>query len=142
MNLQEWRELQGAGRVETLPSGLDVTLKADYGLMDLVMDGKVSEEMEPFVDQLVDGGGVAITAAAMSQMGELVNLLLDQALTGPEGLDVEELPANDRMFLFSLLSGEAEPEAGVGVVPDGDGVLTTTEQFAVGEVVATDGVSH
>lgn len=122
MNLEQWRKKQAAGQVVTLPSGLDVTIRM-YGLVDLVLDGKLPADLEPVVDSMMKQG-LQPDVAALPQINRVMNLLLADALLGPEGLAVEELPASDRQWLFRHIAtaASAEQAAGVGAASGGEGV--------------------
>lgn len=122
MNLSEWRKKQAAGQVVTLPSGLDVTIRL-YGLVDMVLDGKLPADLEPVVDQMLQQG-LQPNVGTLPQINRVMNLLLADALLGPDGLTVEELPATDRQWLFRHIAtaAAAEQAPGVGVTPGGEGI--------------------
>lgn len=127
MNLEQWRKKQAQGQQVTLPSGLDVTIRL-YGLVDLVLDGKLPPDLEAVVDQMLQQG-LQPNVGTLPQINRVMNLLVADALLGPEGLTVEELPATDRQWLFRYIAtaAAAEQAPGVGAASGGDDVRAASK---------------
>lgn len=105
MKLEEWRKSQ-AGTEADLPSGLEVVLKK-VALIDLAKGGKIPETLRPNVDAMIARkADRPMTLADLEQFAEVVDLVVGAALVAPKGLDVAELPWNDRMAIYQWATAE------------------------------------
>lgn len=111
MNLSEWREQRRQTVDVVLPSGLTVQLLKRVSILDVVWQGDVPQTLATQFDGLVQaaqkGGGV-VSVAQAREFRPLVDLVCQAALAGPEGLAVDELPAEDRLFIFTQVNQEAQ----------------------------------
>ena len=132
MKLSDWR----AKRVETrtLPSGLEVQLKKVM-LLDLAANGQIPETLDALV-QKATANGFGINE--VQEFMPLVNVVVKACLVSPqlaeigddEHLTLEEIPAADRIDIFTWANGAAtalssfrvEQAGDVESVPVGDGV--------------------
>jgi len=103
MNLEEWRAARAEGEEAELPSGLTVKLRR-VSALDLANQGKIPSTLQPQVDKfLVKSQQQNNNKTSLSDLKEflpVVTLVCKACVIGPEGLDVEELPVNDRMLIF------------------------------------------
>ena len=124
MNLQEWRARQQQGEDAELPSGLVVQVRR-VSMLDLAEQGRIPATLKPKIDTLMKSGqAMTITVDQYVEFVELINLVCEACLIGPDGLQATELPSQDRMAIFewanetagtlqSFRRQEAEP-MGVG----------------------------
>lgn len=100
MNLEEWRKRQQQGEGAELPSGLIVQLKR-VSMLDLAEKGKIPATLKPKIDALMKTGeNITITVDQFVEFVELINLVCEACIVGPTGLQVTELPSQDRMAIF------------------------------------------
>ena len=100
MNLQEWRARQQQGEDAELPSGLVVQIKR-VSMLDLAEKGKIPATLKPKIDELMKSGQtVTVTVDQFVEFVELINLVCEACIVGPTGLQVTELPSQDRMAIF------------------------------------------
>lgn len=143
MGLQKWRE-ERCAKV-TLPSGLVVLYLKSVSLLDILMamDGDVPAPLAGVVNEIIAGKDVTIGVQDFAKMAPLVNGLVKVALVEPPvadepsetHLEITELPATDRMFLFNLLNEgkklskfREEPDGDVDSVQPVDGVPDEAER--------------
>ena len=112
MNLQEWRARQQQGEDAELPSGLVVQLKR-VSMLDLAEKGKIPATLKPKIDELMKSGQtVTVTVDQFVEFVELINLVCEACIVGPAGLQVTELPSQDRMAIFEWaneMTGSLQP---------------------------------
>ncbi len=106
MNLQEWREKRQHGEDATLPSGLIVQLRK-VGMLDLAEQGKIPATLTPRINELMKGGVGGVSLEQVNEFAELINIVCRACVTGPDGLDVAELPYEDRLAIFNWASKAA-----------------------------------
>ena len=100
MNLQEWRARQQQGEDAELPSGLVVQIKR-VSMLDLAEKGKIPATLKPKIDELMKSGQtVTVTVDQFVEFVELIILVCEACIVGPTGLQVTELPSQDRMAIF------------------------------------------
>lgn len=101
MNLKEWRKAQAQGEDGVLPSGLEVVLKKVH-VLDLVNAGRIPQTLRPVLDALMNGKSdkSGLSVDEMPAFYELVTLIAGACLREPEGLEVSELPVEDRMAIY------------------------------------------
>lgn len=139
MKLNEWREKRQT--TLTLPSGLEVKVKR-ISLLDLVGSGKIPNTLYGMVKK-VDSGKVKLEPEALQELGPLLNAVAVGCLVEPAIADtadethigVDELPFEDKLFLFQWSNEEAkrlapfrgEQAGDLGAVPGGDDIQQPTE---------------
>ena len=115
VNLAEWR----ARRLQELdlPSGLHVKVR-DVSLTDLALTGRIPNTLMDVIVQA--GGDEAKTQAAVmenaAEFGKMLDVMTKACLVEPAIADVadaehillEEIPSEDKLFLFNHLNREAE----------------------------------
>lgn len=134
MNLQEWRERRSQGEEATLPSGLAVRLRK-VNVMDLAEQGKIPQTLQAQVDEVLAGGMGQMSLEKVRKYGDVVNVVCRAAIVAPEGLEVEELPFEDRLAVFTwanqvagkLQSFRGEPNGAVGAAQPGPGLRETPQ---------------
>ena len=134
--LAAWR----AGRTEevALPSGLTVTARR-ITLEDVIMSGDIPKPLLGMIDKLrTEAAGDALTVERLVEFMPVVDRTVRMAIIDPpladvaddEHMSIDELPAADRLALFSwlvqpaakLAGFRAEPGGVVAVAPGGDDV--------------------
>lgn len=130
MNLEEWRALRAQGEPATLPSGLEVRLRR-VGTLDLAQQGRIPQELRPQLEaSMQQGQARAVSLENFQEFAGVIDLVCAACLVTPEGLDVGELPYDDRLAIFmwaNEVSGKLKtfrPENGQPV----------ESAFAVGDV--------
>jgi hypothetical protein len=104
MNLQEWRAKQQLGETFTLPSGLEVRLRK-IGLLDLAAQGKIPTTLAPRINEMMKNNGmISSDLEQLVQFVELLNIVCTACLVSPDGLDVAELPYEDKLAIFNWAS--------------------------------------
>jgi hypothetical protein len=140
--LAQWR----AGRTEevTLPSGLVVTAKR-ISLEDVIMSGDIPKPLMGMLSALqTEATANALTVDRLVEFMPVVDRTVRLAILEPpiadvaddDHLSIEELPAKDRLALFSWLVQPAaalapfrsEPVGAVDAAPGGDGVQQPAER--------------
>lgn len=106
MNLQEWRKLQNAGEPAQLPSGLEVQIKR-VGVLELAEQGKIPQTLSVQVERFMAGERPKLDD--FKEQAAIINLVCRACLVGPEGLDVEELPYQDRLAIFQWANEVNKP---------------------------------
>lgn len=100
MNLAEWRKQQQQGEDARLPSGLVVQVRR-VSMLDLAERGKIPATLKPKIDDLMKSGqNVSITVDQFVEFAALINLVCEACIVGPDGLEVTELPSQDRLAIF------------------------------------------
>jgi hypothetical protein len=121
MNLNEWRKQREEEK--TLPSGLQVRLRK-VSLVDLVANGQIPNTLLSSIDDMRKQEGIDLDAMTADdidieefpQYAGLYNAVALSCVIEPEigqepsddVLGVEELPFDDRVFIFKWANGEAE----------------------------------
>jgi hypothetical protein len=108
MNLQEWRAKRQVQNAMTLPSGLDVTVKA-VSIQDLVVQGKVPDTLFATIDDLTGKAqagelNAGLKTSELATMGQLIVVICRSAIVEPAELDVEELPFDDQLAVFEWVN--------------------------------------
>ena len=138
LSLAEWRARQIEDVV--LPSGLAVRVKR-VGLKELAAQGRIPETLLGIIQQAMDGSGeegspkIKIQLKDLGAIGEVYNLVAAACIVEPkladqaddEHLSVDELPFEDKEFIFERSNQEAASlapfpsggAAGDGASPDG-----------------------
>lgn len=108
MNLQEWREKRQRGEDATLPSGLIIQLRK-VGMLDLAERGEIPATLTPRINELMKGGvaSASVSLEQVNEFAELINIVARACVVGPDGLDVTELPYEDRLAIFQWASKAA-----------------------------------
>jgi hypothetical protein len=115
VTLAEWR----AGRLHDLklPSGLDVKVR-DVSLTDLALTGRIPNTLMDVIMQA--NGDEEKTQAVVTQnaadFGKMLDVLTQACLVEPaigavadaEHILLEEIPSEDKLFIFNHLNREAE----------------------------------
>lgn len=148
MKLGEWREKERV-TVE-LPSGLSMTIRRRVTLTDLAARGSIPAPLVGLVDEFIAGGAnVSISNASdFAKYGEVLGLVVKAAAIDPPVADagdeghvgLDELPLEDKIFVFNLVHQEADklapfrpqPLAALGAAPGGEGILAEAEQHPGG----------
>ena len=100
MNLEAWRKRQQEGEEARLPSGLVVQVRR-VSMLDLAEKGKIPATLKPKIDALLKAGqSTTVTVDQFVEFVGLINLVCEACLVGPDGLDVTELPSQDRLAIF------------------------------------------
>lgn len=115
VNLAEWR----AKRMQELdlPSGLHVKVR-DVSLTDLALTGRIPNTLMDVIVQ-ANGDEAKTQAAVMdnaAEFGKMLDVMTKACLVEPAIADVadaehillEEIPSEDKLFLFNHLNREAE----------------------------------
>lgn len=140
--LAAWR----AGRTEevALPSGLTVTARR-ITLEDVIMSGDVPKPLLGMIEQMrTEAAGDDLTVERLVEFMPVVDRTVRMAIIDPpmadvaddEHMSIEELPAGDRLALFSWLVKPAaaiapfrpEPGGVVAVAPGGADVQQPAER--------------
>lgn len=101
LDLAAWRAKQNAGEKLVLPSGLLVTLKR-VGVLDLAAKGSIPATLVPQLNQIMAEGKMTnMSLKDFEGFAEMINTVAGACLLEPEGLQVEELPYDDRVAIFS-----------------------------------------
>ena len=147
MKLNEWR--RGREFERELPSGLTVTLRR-VTLVDLASRGEIPTPLVGMVDEMIGGDGLNVVKVEdFQRFGEAINLVVLAAVKAPaialvaddEHLGLDELPFDDRVFIFNEMHGpseqlrpfRSEQIGAVAVGAGGEGVRAEAEQDAGGE---------
>lgn len=99
MDLDEWRK-QRLGEEFTLPSGLAVRLRRCQ-LLDLAEQGRIPTPLIGLANQLLASDSLALTVEDYRQYAPIINAIAAACLVAPEGLEIEELPAADRLAIYN-----------------------------------------
>jgi hypothetical protein len=115
VNLAEWR----ARRLQELdlPSGLHVKVR-DVSLTDLALTGRIPNTLMDVIAQ-ANGDEAKTQAAVMdnaAEFGKMLDVMTKACLVEPaigdvadaEHILLEEIPSEDKLFLFNHLNREAE----------------------------------
>lgn len=130
MNLSEWRKVRAEGSPATLPSGLEVQLKR-VSALDLAEKGQIPQELRPQLEKVIAGEKTQnISLDEFEGFADVINVVCTACLVGPKGLDVAELPYNDRLAIF-LWANEVTGKLVTFRQPAGEPVESA---FAVGDV--------
>lgn len=105
MNLEEWRKQRQAGEEAELPSGLVVRIRK-VSLMDLAEQGQIPQTLVPKINELMKGKG-GNSVDEVKEASGLVNVVCRACIVEPAGLQVEELPYEDRLAIFTWASAVA-----------------------------------
>lgn len=148
MDLKAWRK-QREEQVE-LPSGLEVRLRR-VSLLDLVMGGEIPTPLLGLVDELTGKEGeeqmpMSIDVAEFPKFSGVFNELVlkcvidppVKAKAGADALGIDEIPAEDKIFIFQWANqgaAELKPFRGEAGEPgdaalSGNGVPSETKQPA------------
>lgn len=108
-NLQAWREKRQKGEAAELPSGLMIMVRR-VSMMDLAASGKVPVDLQPRIDELIRLGNAGkqpeFSLEWFNEFAEVVKLVAESCLTGPEGLSVDELDYNDQLAIYTWANEE------------------------------------
>lgn len=100
MELSEWREARRAGEAFTLPSGLVVQLRRAQ-LLDLAVQGRIPSPLASLANKLLAAETMALTVEAFQEYAPVIQMIVRACLTGPDGLEVDELPAADLLAIYN-----------------------------------------
>ncbi len=112
-DLAQWRA--GRLRSETLPSGLQVTIKR-VEMLDLVADGAIPLPLLGMAEQFASGETLTVGLADWPLYAPLINAIAKAVLVDPPAADapdeahlgVTELPMSDRIALFMMALGDTQ----------------------------------
>lgn len=107
LSLEEWRKRQTLGEEAELPSGLMVQIRY-ASLLDLALAGKIPQTLAGKVEQIVTGGQVRnVSLREFGDYAEIINIVCEACIVGPDGLNVGELPYLDRVSIFNWANDAA-----------------------------------
>ncbi len=116
-NLAAWRK-QRTHEI-TLPSGLMVLVR-DVSMTDLLFTGKLPEAMLDMLQTAAEGNNANVDLKELFKNGEDMRVLVDQLTTlclleplvadkaDDSHITLDELSANDKMFIFNWANREVE----------------------------------
>jgi len=143
ISVAEWRARNGPQEVE-LPSG-NVALLRRVHLLDLAAEGVIPATLVAEVEKLRDTSGTQFLQdqKTVHEFREMLNAVAKATFVEPPlgdeateaQLGVDEVPFEDRLFVFNWCSGRvqqlepfrAEPEGDVDASPDGEDVRAAAE---------------
>lgn len=129
MDLAQWRSQRTA--TITLPSGLGVQVQR-VAILDLAAQGRIPMPLVGHVQALLDHaqttGGVAVEVATFSDYAQIVDLIVQAAVTKPPlaavgdeaHLGLDELPIEDKLAIFNWAQAGGAPLAAFPVQPGRD----------------------
>lgn len=109
MNLDEWRARRAEGIEAELPSGLTVQLRR-VSIPDIIRHGNVPKNLSKMVEDglfgrpIVTGEEEGASIKDFEQYREFVEFMASQALIGPAGLEISELPWQDQYAIWLWLT--------------------------------------
>lgn len=112
MNLAEWRKSRVVD--DTLPSGLAVKYKK-VSLLDMAAEGLIPETLTKYLENAMSGNQVKFDLKELERLSPALNAVAKASLAYPPVADeaddthlaVNELPIEDRIYLFERVNKEA-----------------------------------
>lgn len=115
LSLEEWRRQRQEGEQAQLPSQLVVQLRR-VSMIDLAEKGNIPAPLQPKLNALIRRGRkMQMDLNKLKEFIEVVNVVCDACIVGPDGLKVTELPYEDRIAVFNWanqFSGQLQPFRG------------------------------
>lgn len=115
LSLEEWRRQREEGEQARLPSRLVVQLRR-VSMIDLAERGQIPTTLQPKLNALIRRGRkMQMDLDKLKEFIDVVNLVCDACIVGPQGLKVTELPYEDRIAVFNWanqFSGQLQPFRG------------------------------